>query len=217
LAARQRADLPLLRRALEVEPGAVRARRHGALAHLDLVLAVRDLLPHRRVRPQRVTRLVDVADHDRLADAQRDGVGLLLTGHHAEQRRLAGAVRPDHADDPAPRQREVHIVHEQDAAVALAQAARLDDDVAEPRTRRDVDFGRLDLLRDVLVQQLLVRVQAGLALRLARARRHADPFQLALQRALPLRLGLLLRRQARLLLFEPRGVVPLPRDAVPAI
>ena len=55
---------------------------------------------------QRVARLVDVGELDRLAEAQRAAVGLLLAGDHAEQRRLAGAVGADDADDAAARQRE---------------------------------------------------------------------------------------------------------------
>ena len=82
-------------------------------------------------------------------------------------------------------------------AVRLLQAARLDDDVAEARTGRNVDFDRVDLLRGVFGEQLFVGVQARLALGLARARRHADPVELALQRPLPLALGLLFELQAR--------------------
>ena len=96
---------------------------------------------------ERVARLIDVADLHGLAEPQRAAVGLLLPGDHPEQRRLAGAVRADHADDAAARQREVDVVHQQHVAVALPQAARLDDDVAEPRAGRNVDLDLLDLLR----------------------------------------------------------------------
>ena len=109
------------------------------------------------------------------------------------------------------------IVDEQVVAVALPQAARFDDDVAETRTGRDVDLGDLDLLRRVLAQQLFVGVEARLALRLPGARRHANPFELALERPLPLGLGLLLLRQPLLLLLEPRRVVPFPGNAAAAI
>ena len=96
---------------------------------------------------ERVAALIDVPDLDRLADPQRARVRLFLSDDHPEQRRLAGAVRADHADDAAARQREVEVLDQQVVAVALLHAARLDDDVAEPRTGRDVDFGGLDLLR----------------------------------------------------------------------
>ena len=95
--------------------------------------------------------------------------------------------------------------------------AGLDDQVAETRAGRNVDLDLLDLLRRVLVEQLLVGVETRLALGLPRARRHADPLELALQRLLPLGLGLLLVRQPLLLLIEPGRVVALPRDAGAAI
>ena len=144
LAARQRADLPLLRGALEVEPRHVRARRDLALAELDLVVAAGDLLEDGLVRVERVAALIDVADLHGLADLERPRVGLLLARDHPEQRRLAGAVGPDDADDAAARQREVEVLDQHVVAVALLQAARFDDDVAEPRARGDVDLGRLD-------------------------------------------------------------------------
>src|SRR5437762_3545667 len=128
---------------------------------------------------------------------------LLRPGDHPEQGRLSGAVRPDDADNAAARQREVEILDQQVVAVALAQVAGFNDDVAEPRPWRDVDFCRLDPLRRVLLQQVFVRVQPRLALRLARPRRHPDPFELALERPLPPRLRLLLLRQPALLLLEP--------------
>ena len=152
-----------------------------------------------------------------VADPQRAAVRLLLPGDHPEQRRLAGAVGADHADDAAARQREVHVVHQQRVAVALLQVARFDDDVAEPRAGRNVDLDRLDLLRAFFLEQVLVRVQARLALRLPRARRHADPVQLALERPLALALGLLFLREPVLLLLEPGRVVPFPRNARAAI
>ena len=164
-----------------------------------------------------VAALIDVADLHRLAQAKRARVRLLLPRDHAEQRGLAGAVGTDDADDAAGRQRERQIVHQQLVAVGLAHAARFDHDVAEPRARRNVDLDLLELLRRVLVEQLLVGVEARLALGLTRARRHADPLELALQRLLTLALGLLLLGQPLLLLVEPRGVVALPRDALAAI
>jgi hypothetical protein len=45
-------------------------------------------------------------------------VGLLLAGDHAEQRRLAGAVRADDADDAARRQLEAEVVDQQPVAEA---------------------------------------------------------------------------------------------------
>src|SRR5262249_36572337 len=132
LAARERADLPLLRRPLEVEPRHVGPRRDLLLAKLDLVVAAGDFLPDALVGVERLAALIDVADLHRVANPERAGVGLLLSGDHPEQRRLAGAVWTDNADDAAARQREIKAVDEQVVLVAFAQPARFDDDVAEP-------------------------------------------------------------------------------------
>src|SRR5439155_15660848 len=182
------------------------ARGDGALARLALFVAAGYLLPDGLVRPDRFAALIHVADFHRVAELQRAGVRLLLPRDHAEQRRLAGAVGADDADDPALRQREIQVLDQDVVAVALPQLPRFDDDVAETRARRDVDLGGLDLLRRVLAQQVLVRVDAGLPFRLPRPRRHVNPFELAFERLLPARLRLLLLRQPRLLLLQPRRV-----------
>ncbi len=102
-------------------------------------------------------------------------------------------------------------------AVSLRHRVGLDHDLAEARARRDVDFKLARAGLALLVEHRLVGVDARLALGLPRLRRHANPLQLALQGLLPLALGLLLAAQALLLLFEPRRVVALPRDALAAV
>jgi hypothetical protein len=102
-------------------------------------------------------------------------------------------------------------------AVALAQAGRLDDDVAQPRPRRDMDLDRVELDGGVLGQQLLVCGDAGAALGVPGAGCHAHPLELALEGAAAGRLLLLLDGQPGLLLLEPRRVVALERDAVAAV
>ena len=78
--------------------------------------------------------------------------------------------------------------------------------------------GRLSAGRRLrLGDERVVRVDAGLALGLPGAGRHADPLELALERALAGLVRLLLVGEARLLLLEPRRVVALPRDAVAAV
>src|SRR5205814_2334177 len=101
-------------------------------------------------------------------------------------------------------------------AVGLRHAVGLDDDVAESRPRRDRDLERLRALVAGLREHGLVVLQARLALRLAGARRHPDPLELARERPLARGVGLLLPLEPFLLLLEPRGVVALPRDAVAA-
>ena len=220
LAARQVLHLLLLVGALEAEARGVGSRVHLALAHHhDVLAAVRDLLPDVALALQALAALVDVGELDRVADAQRARVGLLLADDHAEQGGLAGAVRPDDAHDAAAGQDEVQVVHEQVVAVALAEVLRFDDQVAQAGPGRDGDLARsLALLLGLLLgEQLLVVGEAGLALGLAGARGHAHPLELALQRALARRLFLLLLRQAVLLLVEPGGVVALPGDPRAAV
>ena len=67
-------------------------------------------------------------------------IGLFLSRDHAKQRRLAGAVRTDHADDAAGRQRERHVFDQQIVAVAFVDAFRFDHDVAQARPGRNVNL-----------------------------------------------------------------------------
>ena len=144
-------------------------------------------------------------------------VRLLLARDHPEEGRLAGAVRPDHADDAAGRERERHVLDEQPVAEALGDVLGLDDEVAEARAGRDVDLDALDLEVRVVGEHLLVGRDARLRLRVPRPRAHAHPFQLAGERAPAGGLGLLFHGQSRLLLLEPRGVVALERQALAAV
>src|SRR5262245_65759394 len=170
LAAREVADALLLIGALEVERGDIGARRDLAVAELDLILAVGDLLPDGLRRIEGVTALVDVRQLDRVADAQRPAVGLFLAGDHAEQRRLAGPVRPDDADDAAARQVEGQIVAQEAIAVALSEPLGPDVQLAQAWTRRDDDLGRALALAPALGEQLLVGLKPRLGLRLSRTR-----------------------------------------------
>jgi hypothetical protein len=86
LAAGQGAHLALLVGPAEVEAGRVGARVHLALADLDVVVAVRDLLPDGLLGVERVAALVHVGQLDRLAEPQRAGVGLLVADDHPKQR-----------------------------------------------------------------------------------------------------------------------------------
>jgi hypothetical protein len=103
LAAREVADLLLLVGAAEVERRAVGARVDLALAHHDqLAAAVGDLLPHRLAR-RRAHRGSGRRRTSTTVSPMRSAaaVRLLLADDHAEQRRLAGAVGADDADDAA--------------------------------------------------------------------------------------------------------------------
>jgi hypothetical protein len=103
------------------------------LPSIDLIEPVGDLLPHRLVGAEAVARLVDIAELHRLADAEAPASAVLLAGDHAEQGRLAGAVRADDADDAAGRQQERQVLDQQPVAEALVHLVRLDHQVAEAR------------------------------------------------------------------------------------
>src|SRR5207245_786488 len=97
----------------------------------DLVASARDFFEDGLVAVERVAALIDVPDRHRLAESERAAVWLLRARNHPEQRRLAGAVGSDDADDAATRQGEVETVDQQLVAVALLQSSRFDDDVTE--------------------------------------------------------------------------------------
>ena len=82
---------------------------------------------------------------------------------------------------------------------------------------RDVDLDLVELDVALLGDQRLEVLQARLLLGLAALGVLADPLELGRDRALARLLGLLLLRQALLLLLEPRGVVALVGDAAAAV
>src|SRR5262245_24353738 len=119
LAAGKLADLLLLIGAFEVESRAIGPRVHLAFAKLQLIKSSRYFFPNRLRAVQRVARLIDIAETYRIADLDRAHIRLLLLRDHPEQRGLAGAVRPDHADNAAGRQLERQIVDEKIVAKAF--------------------------------------------------------------------------------------------------
>ena len=111
---------------------------------------------------------------------------------------------------PARGRREREVVHEQTTVEALGQALRLEHDVAEPRTGRDVDLGGVDLAVAVgLGRHLLVAGQPRLALGLPRLGVGPHPLQLALEHLGALGVLGPLDLEALLLGLEVRRVVAL--------
>src|ERR1700752_3778847 len=94
---------------------------------------------------------------------------------------------------------------------------RFDDDIAESRSSRNVNLEILATFFILLSQELFIGADSGLAFRVTSLRRHANPFELALQSFLTFSFGFLFASQTFLFLFEPRAVVALPRNALAAI
>ena len=153
----------------------------------------------------------------RLADLDRAAVRLLLPGDHAEQRRLAGAVRTDDADDAAGRQLEGQIVDQEIVAEAFSQVLEIDDVLPEPLGDRNDDLRGLRLLLAGLLQQLLVALVARLGFGLPGARRRRDPFLLARERALARFLLAAFLLEPLLLLRQPGRVIALVGNAAAAV
>ena len=80
-----------------------------------------------------VAALIDVAELDRRADPEFALVGLFLAHEHPQQRRLAGAVGADDADDAAGRQAEVDVLEDHAIAVRFAEVRGLDRPVSPSR------------------------------------------------------------------------------------
>src|SRR5690606_3866147 len=133
-------------------------------------------------------------------------IWLLLAGDDAEQRGLASPVRTDHADDAAGGQVEADVVEQQAFAEPLFQSAGFDHQIAEAWSGRNVDLVGFVALLEFLRRQLLVALQARLALGLARFRVGAHPLELALERTTQTLLLLLLHGETPLLLLQPGGV-----------
>src|SRR5829696_4080117 len=200
----------LLVRSLEPERGDVRARRHLDVADLDVVEPVGDDVPQGLLRVDATAVLLDVGELDGLADLDLAVVRLLLADQHLEQRGLAGAVGADDADDAVARQRERQVVDQDAVTEALGQILRLDDDAAQPRTRRDLDLLEVQLAELVgLRGHLLVAGQPRLALGLAGLGAGADPLQLVLEALLALGVLGALDLEAGGLGLQVGGVVAL--------
>ena len=138
LATRQLADAFLLVAALEIELPDIGPRRHRALAELDLVQPVRDHLPDGLRIVEIVTRLVDIAELDRIADGEGAVVGgspPVIIRNSVVLPAPFGPMTPTIPPGGSGR------TNRRSAALAesLAQPLGVDDDVAEARAGRNMD------------------------------------------------------------------------------
>ena len=212
-----RAHLFLLVGPLEVEERRILPHRHVAAGDRENFGAAADGFRDSRVGVERVARLVDVHRDHRLPHLDGAAVRFLLPHDHAEQGRLADAVRPDDADDRAGRHRETHPVEQGPPAVGLAQVGHLDDDVAEAGAGGNRDgvqgVGRPRRVRgrrhEVLVLALPRPPLLGLPFGI-----RPHEFQLGVERARQVGRGAGFRLAPRGAAREPLGVVAFKRQAL---
>ncbi len=170
----------LLIRPGKVEPRAVATRVDLDLAKLHRVLAVRNDFIYGLI-PVEASILIHVAQLHRLADYDGASIGFFFSNDHLEHGRLAGTVRANHTDDSTLWEVEIHMLIEHVLSEGLADPARFDDHVTQPWAGRNKDLEILSHHVLLLINQLLIAIQARLALRLARLGRHPDPFQFVLE------------------------------------
>ena len=151
------------------------------------------------------------------ADDHLARIGLLLAGDQLEERRLARAVRSNHADDRPRRHLEREIADQQSIAVALRHGLELDHLVAEPLGDRNEDLGGLVAFLVFVGRELVEARDARLALGLPTFRVLPHPFELLLHRLDPRHFLLRFGFEPGFLLFEPGAVVAFPRNAIAAV
>ena len=108
---------------------------------------------------------------------------------------------------------------EQSVVVALGEIARV---TTVSPSRGPGGYGDLQAVgaalgRFGLGDELVERREASLTLALSGPRRQANPLEFSFEGGLADFVGLLFSRESGLLLFEPRGVVAFPGNAVPAV
>ena len=158
-----------------------------------------------------------MAEPDRLAEPQGTAIRRFMTGDHAKERRLSGAVAADDADDGARRHDKIEPVEKERVAIGLTQPLGRDHALAKPRAGGNDDAPGRRRRLGLFGQQRLISGDPRFGLGAARARRLLDPFELGGQRAATRILVLGLLAQPGLLLRQPRAVVALPRNAASAI
>ncbi len=149
-AAGQLRHFSLLIGTLEVEASHIAATGNLALAQHKVFRPSGDFFKDGLGAVKGVSVLVDVGRNDGLPHAKAPGVGLLLSNDHPKQRRLAGAIGADDADDPAAGEVKVQVLHQQVVAVSLAHALGPHDQVAQVRTGGDLQGQLVLALRRIL-------------------------------------------------------------------
>ena len=215
--AREAPDVLLLVLTLEIERADISPGRGVEPVDLHVVEPVRDFLPDVLLGVEVVAALVDEAEVDGLADLDGAAVGLFLPRDQLEQRGLARAVRPDHADDAAGGQHERQILEQQLVAIGLGDALELNHLAAEALGHLDDDLGLAGAAAGLRVLQFLELLDTRLGLGLAALGAGADPLQLVLDRLLAAGGLAVLLLQTLGLFLKVGRVVALIREVLSAV
>src|SRR5262249_9335377 len=161
-------------------------------------------------------RLVEEGEARVLPDDDVAGVGRDLAEDGADERRLAGAVRPDDADPIAGLPEEAEVAEERLSAERFAEAAELEDGLAEPPAGRPPGrqpqrqrSGAPVVAPGLGGHRLVEAIDARLLLGRSRRRPAPDPGELAPHEGGPLALARRLVLQALALLLEEARVAAL--------
>ena len=206
----------LLVAALEVEAANVGSRRRLVVAHLDDIVAVREFLPDGFAAVQ-ISHLVHVGQFHGFADGDVARIRFVETGDHLEQGGFTGTVAADDAHDGTGRYAEGHVFIQQSVTEGLADTVHLDHLVAQPWTRRNVEFVGFVALLEFLGAHLLKAGQTSLALRLAPFRVAAHPLQFLLDGFLVRGFLLGFHLQTLFLVLQPLAVVAFKRNAMATV
>ncbi len=136
----QFANQLLLLYATEVEATYVSARRGFVVADLDILQPAGNFCPHRFLVIQGLSRLIHIRQLHGGAEAQFTCIGPFLIGENTEQGGFTRTVRTNDADNAAGRQVETQIVEQQFVTEGLLQSIGLNDQLAQTRAGRNVDF-----------------------------------------------------------------------------
>ena len=124
----------------EIEAGHIGARIYLPLAELNGIISAGNDLPDGLVRIEDIAALIDVCQLYGFSDLEGARIRLFLPGDHPEKGGLSCSVRSDNPYDSARREGESHSFHKNIVAVCLAHVIGLDDDIAQPGSRGDIDF-----------------------------------------------------------------------------
>src|ERR1700680_729269 len=183
-ATREVADALLLIRTLEVETPEIRPRRHFDLSNLEEIEPPAHVVEDGLGVVERFATLIDDAEFDRCTDRNLSRIGTFAACDHSEERRLAGPIGADDADDRARRDAEVDVVHQEPLAVRLANPGKFDH--AIPKTVGDGNEYLLGLVAALIfvTRKFLKARDAALALGVSPLSAGANPLELPLERFL---------------------------------